>query len=107
MTLGNQPPQQTFQPQNNSFQDTGNFATDTGSFGGSAFAPSDDIFSTSQQQNFTSQPTQSFMQSMNAPIPPTVLSKPSEEGFGVFQTHEKDAWSMGQGIGRRHFYFWQ
>jgi hypothetical protein len=43
-----------------------------------------------RSSNLISQPAQSSFE-------PTKSS--ADDGFGIFQSHEKDAWSMGQGLG--------
>lgn len=122
MSLGPQPP---FQPQStgtfggfgsNSFggmsgpsstgfsnQQFG--STSTFSTGGGYSAPSSDIFSTMQTapsygaKPSSTQATQGSWGSSQASSS-SAPKKAADDGFGAFQSSEKDAWSMGHGLGK-------
>lgn len=76
-------------------QSTGGFGAGTAQFGQTSFSPpSSDIFGGSNSSSHFA--TQGSMTSQSS----TAGSKASTDDFGAFQSSEKDAWSMGKGLGK-------
>lgn len=104
--------QSTFGSSTQQLQTTPGQFQGTSNFGGSSAIspPTTDIFgSMPSSQNFrggipSTMATQGSSFSSQSSVTSAPKPKPKNDEFGVFQSAEKDAWSMGQGLGT-HFKF--